>query len=186
MKKSVILLLILCILQSGCGLSLKEARETDNNLHDVPPQNNSSNVQNKNDNTKEENTDIKSEDIVNYETAEDEIFYDASVEALVKLGEDFLKAAFESNVGSMVALCKNELAEEIEKNPKLYIGTKPNYTIDKIDTAVKIMENSKYMLQTVVSAIDKQDNKKNDFKYYFTVEKVKGDYYIIEYKRTIN
>ncbi len=109
----------------------------------------------------------------------------ASVEALVQLGEDFLDAAFAGDIDDMIELCSNSAADDIEKDPKKYLGTKPDYKIDKIDTTIKPLGTGKYLVHSTVSAAKKDDKNKKllNFKYSATVEKVNEDYYIIDFKK---
>jgi len=109
----------------------------------------------------------------------------ASVETLIKLGEDFLDAAFAGDIDDMIGLSSDAMADDIEKNPKKYLGTKPDYNIDKIDTSIKALGEGKYLVQSSVSAAKKNDEAKKlyNFKYSATIEKVNDDYYIIDFKK---
>lgn len=115
-----------------------------------------------------------------------EIFDDASVEDLVELGNEFLDAAFGGDTEAMMALCDMNLADKIKENPGQYLGTKPQYNISSVDTIIRPgEEKGNYQLQTVVHAIKKDDDVgiKYRYSYLFNVDKVKGDYYITDFKK---
>lgn len=198
MKKIIVIILALCLYLSGCNLvpgNIQQTGDTQTSAQENKAANNQTAQNNQN---AQDKTNNQSKDAANNAAdanspaggsskpqSEVNKSNDASVEALLHLGEDFLDAAFTGDVDDMISFCSNSLADDIEKNPKKFIGTKTDYKLDKVDTTIKSLGEGKYLLMSVASAAKKTDKEKKlyDFKYSATVEKVKGDYYIIDFKR---
>jgi len=188
MKKIVILVLVASVVLCGCSLLSGDGNQS-GNTKNASEQDKSTVSQDTSDKsavnteTKNPNANNNANIEIKKAAAEEYVSGDASVEVLVQLGEEFIDAAFAGDAQYLSGLCGESLADKIEKSPKLYIGTKTSYKVDKIDVTIKPLENSKYLLQTTVYALGKSDKIKSEFKYSLTVEKVKGDYYITDYKK---
>lgn len=135
------------------------------------------------------NTQDKNAEVSNNNKPDEEIpvSSDASVEVLLQLAKDFLFAAYDNNTDDMANLCSEAFAEKISSSPKLYVGTKPDYAIEKIDTIIKPLEyKGKYILESTVTAIKKSNKIKDGFKYSLSIDKIKGDYFITNFEKIYN
>lgn len=170
MKKLLLLALAVCLIFASCS-EIENAVKTTNNL--------GQSIQNE-----EELQNGAAGKNVKIDAPKISYTGDASVEVLVQLGKDFLFAAFGNDTDNMSNLCSETFSEKIRKNPKLFIGTKPDYDIDNIDMSIKPFKDAgKYSLLADVSAVKKDNKKKYLYKYSFDINKVDGDYFITDFKR---
>jgi hypothetical protein len=177
MKKYMALILIFGLLLSGCKLISGNTSQTENTQNSVQQDNSSENEQNAETGAKDSEDEPAPSNVAAFE--------DASVEKLIKLGQDFLNAAFSDNPDKMIDFCDDSFAGKIDSNPGDYIGTKPDYLIDAMKFIIEPQEKNNYILQVEVTALKKDEDTKNKdkFNYLISIEKVKSDYYVVDFKR---
>lgn len=182
MRRYLSLLLIAGLLLYGCNIN-PGSRQKNIGSGNSGNINESSTAQTNDDKSQSTQNTEDDLDTADSSTPDSVNYKDASVEILVKTGKSFISAAFNDDIHGMTSLCDDALCRKIDNNRLLYIGTKPNYVVEKIDITIKPAdEEGKYILNAAVDTLKKSDKKEYTFKYSIQIEKNNLKYYVTDFK----